>query len=125
MPYRLRYAARLQAFLKHYAVSRVDDNFEGILWLKFCPLNGGPEFLGCVCYLPPIESTRNIDGGEFFDTLLCQIHMYCKSNVFFLCGDYNARCASLDDFIAGVDKIEDREVIDFTTNKYGKLLCEF
>ena len=54
-----------QAFLKHYAVSRVDDNFEGILWLKFCPLNGGPEFLGCVCYLPPIESTRNIDGANF------------------------------------------------------------
>ena len=45
------------------------------------------EFLCCFWYLPPINSTRNIDGNEFCDTLLIQIHMYCKDTVLFLCGD--------------------------------------
>ena len=51
--------------------------------------------------------------------------MYCKNTVFFICGDFNARCAELEDYIPGVDCIQERGVIDFTLNKYGKLLCDF
>lgn len=111
--------------LKVFTVSVQDDSTEGILWLKFIARNGPGSFLTCVCYLPPIDSTRGIDANEFFDQLICQIHQYCKDSMFYICGDFNARCSDLQDFIAGVDSIPERQVIDFTTNKYGELLCEF
>ena len=64
----------------------------------------------CVGYLPPQESTRNIEAGEFFDNLICQIHRYCKDSMFSSLGDFNARCSDFDDFIAGVDPIPERNV---------------
>jgi exonuclease III len=103
-----------EELLSMYDVYRVDDSHEGILWLRFKSKKGGSEFLCCVCYLPVSESTLNIDGEQFSDALMCQIHVYCKGCRFFLCGDYNARCSDLDDFIAGVDEVTEREVIDFT-----------
>ena len=45
--------------------------------------------------------------------------------MFSICGDFNARCADFQDVIAGVDNIPERQVIDFTANKHGELLCEF
>ena len=45
--------------------------------------------------------------------------------MFSICGDFNARCADFQDCIAGVDSIPERQVIDFTANKHGELLCEF
>ena len=75
--------------------------------------------------MPPSDSTRNIDPGEFYDTLLFQIHNYCKDAFFYLCGDFNRRCGDLEDFIARVDSIPDRNVIDYTINKEGERFCEF
>ena len=72
-----------QSLFQSYDVNMIDNDKEGILWLKFSPKGNETEFLCCVCYLPPINSTRNIDGNEFFDTLLSQIHMYCKDTMFF------------------------------------------
>ena len=91
----------------------IDDDKEGILWLKFLPKGDETEFLCCVCYLPSINWTRNVDGNEFFDTLLSLIHMYCKDPAFFY-----ARCEKLEDYIPGWI-----EVTDFTLNTNGKLLC--
>ena len=45
--------------------------------------------------------------------------------MFTICGDFNARCSNVEDFIAGVDDIPERNVSDFISNKYGELLCEF
>ena len=45
--------------------------------------------------------------------------MYC------LCGDFNARISNFDDFIAGVDFIPDRHIVDFNYNKHGNDLVEF
>ena len=58
-----------------YDVIRLDDSFEGILWLKLVPSNGNQDILCCVCYLLPVESTRNIECIDFLDTLACQIHI--------------------------------------------------
>ena len=49
-----------------YNVWIVDDSFEGIMWLKFISKIENKDFYTCVCYLPPIESTRNIDASFFF-----------------------------------------------------------
>ena len=51
--------------------------------------------------------------------------MYCKDSVFFLCGDYNSRCSNLYDYIPGVDKVVERDVVDFTLNKYGEIFFDF
>ena len=40
-------------------------------------------------------------------------------------GDFNSRCGNLIDFIEGVDELIEREVIDFTVNKYGHILIDF
>ena len=48
-----------------------------------------------------------------------------KMIFFYLCGDFSSRCGDLEDFIAGVDSIPDRNVIDYTINKEGERFCEF
>ena len=108
-----------------YDVTVQDDSTKGILWFKFRSQKSSDSFFTCVCYLPPTDSSRNIDANEFFDQHICQIHQYCKTSMFSMCGDFNARCADSQDFIAGVDNIPERQVIDFTANKHGELLCEF
>ncbi|CAG2228752.1 unnamed protein product [Mytilus edulis] len=40
-------------------------------------------------------------------------------------GDVNSRFGSEQDYIQGVDDINDREIIDFSSNKYGDLLIDF
>ena len=102
-----------------------DDTVEGILWLKFVSKIDEAVLHTCVCYLPPKESSRNIDADDFFDNLICQMHQYCKNDLFYICGNFNARCSDFQDFIEGVDYIQSRHIIDFTSYKYGELLCEF
>ena len=112
-------------FTQIYNVSIVDVTFEGIIWLNFCPRTNDKPFYCCICYLPPSNSTRNIDPGEFYDSLLFQIHFYCKDDFFYLCGDFNGRYGDLEDLIAGVDSIPDRKVVDNAINKEGEQFCEF
>lgn len=108
-----------------YDIIRLDDSYEGILWLELTPKVGKQELLCCVCYLPPTESTRDVDCNDFLDTLTCQIHMYSKESMFYLCGDFNASVSNLDDFIPGIDNIQERNVVDYKCNKYGEHLCAF
>ena len=61
-----------------------DDTIEGILWLRFVSKCKKAELHTCVCYLPPHESSRNIDADDFFDNLICQMHQYCKNEMFFI-----------------------------------------
>ena len=50
---------------------------------------------------------------------------YQNEGLICVCGDFNSRCGDLDDLIRGVDEFCDREVIDFSLNKYGKILIDF
>ena len=111
--------------LEQYSVQIEDDSIEGILWLKFVSKFKKTVLHTCVCYLPPHESSRNVDADDFFDNLICQMHEYCQKEMFYICGDFNARYSDFQDFIEGVDTIQSRHVIDFTSNKYGELLCDF
>ena len=91
---------------------RVTDSFsKGIMWLHFRPLRNEKPFQFCVCYLPPKDSTRNIDHGEFYETLLYQSFSYCKDKMFYICGDFNGRLGDLEVYTAGMDCLPDRDVV--------------
>ena len=111
----------------YYDIEIIDKTTEGILWIcvKTKDKQNAVCFYACVCYLPPQESSRMVDPANFLDTLLGQIHMYGLNAPFYVCGDFNSRTSNLDDFIAGIDDIPERHVVDFTQNKYGQHFCEF
>ena len=111
--------------LQNFNVEILDDSIEGILWLKLHHKVENIVLLPCVCYLPPENSTRSTDAHQFYDTLLKSIYEYQSDGLIFLCGDLNSRCGDSDDFIAGVDEIPHRTVVDFISNKYGELLIDF
>ena len=81
--------------MKQFSIMVEDDTIEGILWLKLSFQLNNVKLHICICYLPLIESSRNIDANDFFDNLICQMHQYCKSEMFYICGDFNARCAKV------------------------------
>ncbi|CAG2193143.1 ACAD9 [Mytilus edulis] len=108
-----------------YNIEVIDSSKEGILWISLEHKDGKDGFKACVCYLPPVNSTRNDDANEFYDALLSQVHMYGKDSLFLLCGDFNSRCSNFENYIPGVDKIPERNIVDFKSNLYGELLCEY
>ena len=114
-----------ESILNSFAVSILDKNEEAILWLQLKSKENEFKFNVCVCYLPPARSTRSVNVHEYFDTLLSQVYRYQHDGPYFICGDFNARSGHLTDYIAGVDNIPDREVIDHCTNAHGDSLIEF
>ena len=59
-------------------VAILDDEQEGILWLQFSSGNQKYAFNCCVCYIPPSGSSIGVDLADFYDTLMYQVHLYCK-----------------------------------------------
>lgn len=108
-----------------FNVNVADKSHEGILWLKFVHKYTNKNFFACVCYLPPDMSTRAVDVDNYFDTLSTQIFTFQQESEFFICGDFNARTADLEDYIPGIDVVPERKNIDQKVNKYGEIFCEF
>jgi hypothetical protein len=108
-----------------FNVSVLDCSSEGILWLKMCHKFENSVLVPCVCYLPPINSSRGVDANAFFDTLITNIYNYQDVGLIYICGDFNSRCGNECDYICGVDNIEKRNVIDYKVNSYGHLFTEF
>ena len=111
--------------LNSFNVNVLNDVTEGILWIKLEHKFSDLVLLPCVCYLPPENSSRQIDPYSFFDSLLADFYSYQNSGTVFICGDFNSRCGDLEDFISGIDNIPHRNVKDFKTNMYGSLLVNF
>ena len=87
-----------------FTITVLDDEYEGILWLKLQSIeNVNDCFCICVCYLPPENSTRAIHVNELFDTVITQMYTYQNYTIQFICGDFNSRCSDMEDYIAGVD----------------------
>ena len=108
-----------------YNVFPLEASSEEIMWLVLQHKSSGDNLIACVCYLPPMKSSRQADGQNFFDSLMTDIVRYQNMGKMFICGDYNSRCGDLVDYIHGVDAVKDRDVIDFNTNKYGHLSIDF
>ena len=106
-------------------VCELNSAFEGILLLSLKSKTDSVNFNICVCYLPPLNSSRQIDAQRFYDCLLANIYEYQNHGRIFICGDFNSRCGDMVDFIEGIDDLGYRETIDFNVNKYGHLLIEF
>ncbi|CAC5379161.1 unnamed protein product [Mytilus coruscus] len=67
------------------------------MWIKLQDKLSKTDVLySCVCYLPPIDSTRACDANEFYDMLISQIQIYGKDSFFlYICGDLKSRCSAL------------------------------
>ncbi|CAC5363406.1 unnamed protein product [Mytilus coruscus] len=112
--------------LDNLSVSILDSSVEDILWIKLSHKYGDSNNICfCVCYLPPEVSSRLNDGEKFFNDLLQQVYCYQNEGFVYIGGDVNSRCGSEQDYIQGVDDINDREIIDLISNKYGDLLVDF
>ncbi len=110
---------------QYYKIHTLDDSYEGILWISLQCKQSGTLLNGCVCYMPPEGTSRYVDPHDFLNTLTSQIYMYQNNGLFFIGGDFNGRCGQNDDFIAGVDTVPGRHVVDFQENSHGDLLLEF
>lgn len=108
-----------------FDISVLSDSHEGIFWLKMVHKFEQFTLMPCVCYLPPENSSRYFNVNTFYDCLLTDIYAFQNDGMIYVCGDFNSRCGGLDDFIAGVDNIPPRNIIDFTTNFYGELFVDF
>ncbi|CAC5399218.1 unnamed protein product [Mytilus coruscus] len=104
----------------------VEDSIDGICWLKFeDKINLGNMFYAFVVYLPPENSTRAVNVYEFLESLMTQIYTIPNGKQFYLCENFTSRCGDLNDFVEGVDTLPERQVVDYKTNKYGSIFCEF
>ena len=41
-----------------------------------------------------------------------------------ICGNFNSRCGDLNEFIAGIGGIPQRNNVDFKTNSYGEIFID-
>ena len=62
---------------------------------------------------------------DFYDELLSQVYTYQSDAPFFICGDFNGRVGHNTDFVEGIDKIPERNVVDHVSNNQGDSLLEF
>lgn len=93
--------------------------------VKFQHKSSGYQLNLCVCYLPPANSSRKVDSGEFFKELLKKVYEYQNEGELVICGDFNARCGDECDFIEGVDPVPPRTVLDEKCNAYGYQFIDF
>ena len=111
--------------LTEFDIMVLQQSYEGIFWLKLTHKTESLVLLPCVCYLPPENSSRRVDVNDFFDNLLSDFYQFQNMGLVFISGDFNSRCGELEDFIAGVDNIVPRHVIDFKSNYYGERFIDF
>ena len=62
---------------------------------------------------------------QFYDCPLKNIYEYQNDGKIFICGDFNSRCEDMVDFIEGVDKVHERNVVEYNINKYDYLFIDF
>jgi hypothetical protein len=73
-----------------------------------------------------METRHDIVIVPLFIIICSKIFMNIKNKiVLFVCDDFSSRCGDTDDFIAGIDNIEPRNIVDFNTHSYGDHLIQF
>lgn len=109
--------------LESFDVAVISDKLEGILWIELIHKGSRRTFGICSCYLPPSGSSRGDQSVEFFESLKALIIENYSVDDFIVCGDFNARCGTLQDIEEGDSpSINERKAVDQTTNAYGKEL---
>lgn len=113
-----------QWILNDYNFEVVDASFEGLFCVKFTSKSTDFSFTVFSCYLPPKGSVRGRNSQNFFSHLLLNIYDQSESDVIVICGDFNSRIGTLNDF-SDFDSIRSRTAIDKTVNQHGKSFLEF
>jgi len=75
--------------IDHYFVNILDDNYDDVLWLKCTDKITRFSNCTCVCYLPPSNSTINVDVNELYDTILSNVYVFQNSGPLFIVCDFN------------------------------------
>ena len=113
------------SLLEKFEINVENKTMEDILWLKIESLFSKESVYLCICYLPPENSSRQVDAEQFYAELMKQVYQYQNCGKIIICGDFNSRIGEESDYIEGVDNIPIRQVIDTTSNKYGDHLLDF
>lgn len=104
--------------LNAFVVDITDNEIKGILWIYLkCNNDMYKNIVACVCYLLPLNSSRQIDGNRFYDNSLCQFGKCHDENAqMYVCGDFKSRCSNSLDYIQGIDNLPDRDAMNFSEN---------
>jgi hypothetical protein len=108
-----------------FDISVLDDSYEDILWITLTHRITREMIHTCVCYLAPHNSTRIVNANDFFDKLLTQVYTFQNDGLIFICADFNARMGDTEEFIAGIDSLPPRDVVDFQKNGYCEPFTDF
>ena len=114
-----------RSLLERFEIVIANNTVEDILWLKIKSLVSNESVYLCICYLPPENSSRQVDAEQFYAELMKQVYQYQNYGKTIICGDFNSRTGDESVYIEGVDTIPVRQVIDTTLNKHGDHLLDF
>ncbi|WAR10114.1 hypothetical protein MAR_035190, partial [Mya arenaria] len=92
-------------FLNAFTVNKLNDEHEGILWISL---------------------TNKITKERLrIETPLSQVKEYQRDSLVSIVGDFNIRVGNNDDYIAGVDCIPERDIIDYHISPYCDAFLDF
>ena len=73
-----------ESLLEIFNVEILDSQCEGIFWLSLENKVTKDKWNICVCYLPPLNSSRQVDAQKFFDCLLTNIFEFQNNGKMFM-----------------------------------------
>jgi len=96
----------------NFSVNVIDRDQEGILGIQLTNKETGFVCVVFSCYLPPENSIWGRNADVFFSHLTSQVYMYQEADLISIGGDFNARLGSSQDYVTGVDDINNRVILD-------------
>ena len=102
--------------LERCIVEVLDTDVEDVLWVRLSQENEEMLTLA-VCYIPPESSSCGRGAEETLQLLAEQVEKFGSQGPLIICGDFNARCGTLDVHSEGVPP---REVVDVVRNNQGE-----
>ena len=84
--------------LNQFNVYETNTLNEGIIWVRLKDKETLEILSFCVCYVPPSNSTRNVNVEEFLNVVMSDVYVYqTDSALVLVCGDFNIRVGDEDD----------------------------
>ena len=107
--------------LERCVVEVLDTDVEDVLWVRLSQENEEMLTLA-VCYIPPESLSCGRGVEETLQLLAEQVEKFGSQGPLIICGDFNARCGTLDVHSEGVPM---RKVINVMKNSQGEDFVDF